>query len=183
MEPILVPLSQGCEELEAVTIIDLLRRADLEVITAGLVAGPVKCSRGVVLIPDTNIDDICDNSFSMVVLPGGLQGANYMDKDKRIHKIIQNVLKRGGFLGAICAAPKVLANLGILEGKTATSFPGVLDSTSSKNIKLSDEPVVRDGLIVTSQGPGTAIDFSLELIGLLKGELKQSIVEKGLMRP
>ena len=98
-------------------------------------------------------------------------------------QIIQNVLKRGGFLGAICAAPKVLANLGILEGKTATSFPGVLDSTSFKNIKLSDEPVVRDGLIVTSQGPGTAIDFSLELIGLLKGELKQSIVEKGLMRP
>ena len=86
MATVLVPLANGCEELEAVTIIDLLRRADIEVISAGLEPGPVKASRGTVIIPDRLIDEVINESFDMVVLPGGLPGADYLDQDPRIKK-------------------------------------------------------------------------------------------------
>ncbi|MCK5878095.1 MAG: DJ-1/PfpI family protein [Candidatus Marithrix sp.] len=180
MPIVLIPLAQGCEELEAVTIIDLLRRANIAVITAGLDAKPVKASRGVVLIPDTTLDKVLQQEFDMIVLPGGLPGSDHLNNDSRIQTLLKKMQQQGKYIAAICAAPKVLANAGLLDGKSATSYPGVLQTT--ENINFIDKPIVKDGLVITSKGPGTAMDFSLELIEILVGCETRNKVEAGLVR-
>ncbi len=178
---VLVPLAQGCEELEAVTIIDLLRRAGIEVTSAGLDAGSVTASRGVTLIPDTDLESALKSDYDMIVLPGGLPGADHLDDDERIRSVLKKMANNGKYTAAICAAPKVLANAGVLAGKTATSYPGVLDGLGLSDTTLSNEAVVRDGKIITSRGPGTAIDFVLELIEVLSGKEKRNEVETALV--
>ncbi len=183
MARVLVPLAAGCEELEAVTIIDLLRRAGIEVVTAGLKDGPVKASRGVVLLPDTTLDNVLGDDFDMIVLPGGLPGADHLDQDPRIHKLLQGLAEQGKYTAAICAAPKVLANAGMLEGRAATSYPGVIDAMDLPATRVLEQAVVVDGKVVTSRGPGTAMDFALELIEQLEGKAQRDAVEAPLMRP
>jgi protein deglycase len=183
MSLVLVPLAQGTEELEAVTIIDLLRRADIEVITAGLEAGPVTASRDTVLIPDTTLDQVLDKDFDMIVLPGGLPGATNLQQDSRVLKLVKNMAARGKYIAAICAAPKVLSTAGLLQGKRATCFPGSLNQQEATGIEFRDEAVIVDGAIITSRGPGTAMDFSLQLIQLLQGEETRNKVEQSLQRP
>ena len=179
---VLVPLAQGCEELEAVTIIDLLRRAGIEVTSAGLDAGSVTASRGVTLIPDTDLESALKSDYDMIVLPGGLPGADHLDDDERIRSVLKKMANNGKYTAAICAAPKVLANAGVLAGKTATSYPGFLDNLDLSDTTLSNEAVVRDGKVITSRGPGTAIDFALELIEVLSGKGKRNEVEIALVR-
>ncbi len=179
---VLVPLAQGCEELEAVTIIDLLRRAGIEVTSAGLDAGSVTASRGVTLIPDTDLESALKSNYDMIVLPGGLPGADHLDNDERIRSIIKKMADDNKYTAAICAAPKVLANAGVLAGKTVTSYPGFLDNLGLSDTTLSNEAVVRDGKVITSRGPGTAIDFALELIEVLSGKEKRHEVETALVR-
>ncbi len=183
MPRVLVPLAQGCEELEAVTIIDLLRRAEVEVVTAALVDGPVKASRGTMLLADTTLDLVKDQDFDMVVLPGGLPGARYLEEDPRVRAILQRHHARGAFTAAICAAPKVLASAGLLDGRDATAYPGCVVASDFPAVNLVDAPVVVDGTVVTSRGPGTAMDFALELIELLVGRSRREQVEKALVRP
>ena len=182
MATILIPLAQGCEELEAVTVIDILRRAGVDVITAGLVAGPVHCSRGTVLIADTLLDDVLSQTFDMIVLPGGMPGAEHLKNDARIIGLLKNMAASDKYIAAICAAPMALHAAGLLQGKTATSFPGVLDQLPGTH-QYSSEPVVVDGKIVTSRGPGTAMDFALTLVELLCGKAKRDAVEAPLQRP
>ena len=181
MPKVLIPLAQGCEELEAVTLIDLLRRAGIIVVSAGLDDQPVKASRGVVLIPDTTLDRVLENEFDMLVLPGGQPGSNNLEADPRIIALLQKMAHAGKYTCAICAAPAVLAAAGLLGGKSATCYPGCLDN--AENVTLSAAPVVQDGKIVTSRGPGTAMDFALELIEILLGRAKRDEVETGLQRP
>jgi len=183
MARILVPLAEGCEELEAVTIIDLLRRARFEVVVAGLREGPVKASRGVVLMPDTTLDTVLGESFDMVVLPGGMPGAENLDQDPRIHRLLQRMAEEGRHIAAICAAPKVLANAGLLDGRQATSFPGFIDGMGLPTTRVLADPVVIDGRVVTSRGPGTAMDFALTLIEILAGREARDQVEAPLQRP
>lgn len=183
MASVLVPLAQGCEELEAVTVIDLLRRAGVEVVTAGLESGPVTASRGVVLVPDITLEEALARDYDMVVLPGGGPGADNLDNDPRIRELLRKMADSGKFTAAICAAPKVLASAGLLKGKQATSFPGVLEGLHLQDVTVREEPVVKDGRVITSRGPGTAMDFSLALIALLAGEDKRREVEAGLQRP
>ena len=182
MARVLVPLAQGCEELEAVTITDLLTRAGIEVITAGLDDKPVKASRGITLIPDTTLGEVMEDSFDMIVLPGGLPGADHLNNDPRIHEILKRLASEGKHTAAICAAPKVLANAGLLDGHTATSYPGVLDKMDLTRVDVKLERVVTDGKVITSRGPGTAMDFALELIEKLEGRAKRDQVEAGLVR-
>ncbi len=182
MPTVLVPLAQGCEELEAVTIINLLRRAGITVISAGLDKEPVKASRGVVLIPDTTLDEVVNQTFDMIVLPGGLPGADHLNNDPRIHKLLKDTQQQGKYIAAICAAPKVLADAGLLANKSATSYPGVLDKMQVPDMQFIDAPVVKDGQVVTSRGPGTAMDFALELIDTLVGRDTRDTVEAGLVR-
>jgi len=183
MPTVLVPLAQGCEELEAVTIIDLLRRAGITVVTAGLDKAPVKASRGVMLIPDTTLDEAIKQSFDMIILPGGLPGADHLNNDTRIHKLLKDMHQQGKYTAAICAAPKVLADAGLLANKSATSYPGVLDKMQVPQMQFVNAPVVKDEQVITSRGPGTAMDFTLELIEILVGRDTRNQVEAGLVRP
>jgi len=182
MSHVLVPLAQGCEELEAITITDLLVRAGISVTTCGLDEQPVKASRGTTIIPDTSIEKIMDKNFDLIVLPGGLPGADHLRDNKTLQSMIKKQAQENRYLAAICAAPKALAEAGALEGKTATGFPGVLEALENPNISLSNSAVEVDGKVITSRGPGTAMDFALTLIELLEGRKKRDEVEAQLQR-
>jgi protein deglycase len=181
MASVLVPLAEGCEELEAITVVDLLRRAGIGVVTASLGKQQVRASRGTVLVADVTLDDAVKQKYDMIVLPGGLPGADYLDQDPRILGLLKEMSETDRYTAAICAAPKVLASAGLLGGKNATSFPGILDAVDGVN--YSDEAVVQDGKLITSRGPGTAMDFALALIENLVGKEKRDEVEAALQRP
>jgi len=183
MATVLVPLAQGCEELEAVTVIDLLRRAGIAVITAGLEEGPVTGSRGTVLVPDTTLDAVLNDDFDMIVLPGGLPGADNLNQDPRIHSLLEKLAGEDKPVAAICAAPKVLATAGLLDGRHATSYPGSLEGIETRDLQYEQQAVVVDGNVITSRGPGTAMDFALTLIEILLGRDERDRVEAALQRP
>lgn len=183
MATVLVPLAQGCEELEAITIIDLLRRAQIDVTVAGLEAGPVKASRGTVILPDVTLDQAITKDYDMIVLPGGLPGATHLQNDERLQRIIKKMSVENKYTAAICAAPKALASAGLLDNKRATSYPGTIDTKAFPSIMLTTEAITIDGKVITSRGPGTAMDFALTLIQLLAGEAMRDEVEHGLARP
>lgn len=183
MARVLVPLAEGCEELEAVTIIDLLRRAGVDVVTAGLQQGPVTCSRGTVIVPDTTLEAALGGEFDMIALPGGGPGADKLDRDERVLNLLRQMAGNGKYTAAICAAPKVLARSGLLDGRRATGFPGVLEGLQRSDIEIVADPVVQDGLVITSRGPGTAMDFALTLVEMLAGRDTRDTVEGALQRP
>lgn len=183
MANVLVPLASGCEELEAVTVVDLLRRAGISVVTAGLDEQPVTASRGMVLVPDMTLDEALGQDYDMVVLPGGLPGADHLDNDERLTGLLKRMAADGKYTAAICAAPKVLASSGLLNGKRATSYPGVLQSIAVPGMDYVEQAVVIDDKVITSRGPGTAMDFTLELIEVLAGSATRADVEAGLQRP
>ena len=180
MPTALVPLAQGCEEIEAVTIINILRRAGITVVSAGLDAQPVRASRGTVLIPDTTLDAALQKSYDLVVLPGGQPGTNNLKADARILSLLKHMADQNKYVAAICAAPSVLASAGLLDGKRATSYPGALDTFPA--IQQNSEAVVEDGKIITSRGPGTAMDFALILVERLAGKARRDEVESALVR-
>ena len=180
MSRALVPLAQDCEELEAITITDLLVRAGVEVTTAGLDEKNVTASRGTRIIPDTNINNIKDNIFDLIVLPGGHPGANHLRDDANLQALLQKHAADGKFIAAICAAPKALAAAGLLEGKQVTCYPGALDEYPQLNVRSTAIEI--DGKIITSRGPGTAMDFTLSLIELLEGKAKRDEIENQLVR-
>lgn len=182
MSKVLVLLAQGCEELEAVTIIDILRRANVDVVTAGLDPEPVKASRGVMLVPDTTLDEALKQDFSMVVLPGGLPGADNLGNDARVVKLLKDMAADGQWVAAVCAAPRVLARAGLLDGKRATAYPGFIDTGEFPGIEYTGGAVEKDGKVVTSRGPGTAMDFALVLAELLTDTGTRNTVEERLVR-
>lgn len=182
MKRVLIPLAEGFEELEAVTLIDLLRRAEIEVVTAGLQPGPVKASRGVVVVPDCALDSVLDPMFDAVVLPGGLPGATYLRDDSRVQSLLKKHAAAGAVTAAICAAPMALAQAGLLAGKLATAYPGVFDVLALPDTACSTDAVVVDGRVITSRGPGTAMDFALTLIEQLVDRATRVRVEAGLVR-
>lgn len=182
MSRVLVPLAPGCEELEAITVIDLLVRAGIEVTSCGLDDGPVTASRGTVIVPTTNIDNILDEKFDMIVLPGGLPGADHLRDDHRVQTLLKSHAADNRYIAAICAAPKALAHAGLLKHKKATSYPGVLEELSDDNITITTNSVEIDGKIITSRGPGTAMDFTLTLIETLAGKSKRDEIEQQLAR-
>jgi 4-methyl-5(b-hydroxyethyl)-thiazole monophosphate biosynthesis len=180
MKRVLVPLAEGCEELEAVTIVDLLRRGGIEVVVAGLRDGIVTASRGVRIVPDMSLDEALQLDYDMVALPGGLPGADHLAADRRITDLLRRMNESGRFVGAVCAAPKVLARSGLLRGRTATAFPGILQQEGHPDI--SGDAVTRDGTVITSRAAGTAMDFALALIEALAGPETRDTVEQGLVR-
>jgi len=180
MHKVLVLLAQGCEEIEAVTIIDILRRAGVEVTSAGLDDLPVLASRGVVLLPDTTLDLAQHQEFDMIVLPGGQPGTDNLKADKRLIALLRQMTQRGKYVAAICAAPSVLAAAGLLDGRKATCYPTCLDDFPKVNLQTA--AVVEDGNIITSRGPGTAMDFALALVERLAGKAKRQEVEAALVR-
>lgn len=180
MKTALVLFADGSEELEAITVVNILRRAGVSVTFAGLDAGALRGSRGVVLMPDTTLDAALQNDYDMIVLPGGQPGTNHLKADTRVLKLVQQMAQQGKYVAAICAAPSVLATAGLLDGKQATSFPGAL--TTFPKVKQQHAAIVEDGKFITSRGPGTAMDFALALVERLSGKAKRLEVEADLQR-
>ncbi len=183
MKTVLIPLANGCEELEAVTLIDLLRRADISVITAGLEHRTVTGSRGTVLIADALLADVMNRDFDMVALPGGLPGANHLNDSPLVHAILKRSYQNHHAVAAICAAPLVLANAGLLASKTVTCYPGSLNPLDWPDINFIADSVVIDGKVLTSRGPGTAMDFALAIIAYLTDSTTRDKVAAALLRP
>lgn len=183
MARVLVPVADGFEEIEAVTAIDILRRADVEVVVAGLAPGPATGSHGITITPDCTLDEALSQDFDMVMLPGGLPGADNLERDERVTRLIQQMAGAGKYTAAICAAPKVLAAAGVLDGRRATSYPGFLSADRTPGLSVTDEIVEQDDKVITSRGPGTALDFALALVENLTGRRRRDAVEAALQRP
>jgi protein deglycase len=167
-ERILVPLAEGFEEIEAVTIIDVLRRAGLDVTVAGLSAGPVRGSHGIPLVPDAELGALDLDAFGVLVLPGGQPGSRNLAADERVLALVRRLHGAGQRTAAICAAPIVLHAAGILHGATVTAHPSVREALPGALVR-SEPRVVRSGSILTSQGAGSALEFALELVADLVG--------------
>jgi protein deglycase len=180
---VLVPLAPGFEEIEAVTIVDVLRRGGVEVVVAGLKsAGPVEGAHGIAVRADAALVEVRGRSFDMVVLPGGEPGVTNLSADDAVQALVAERMQAGTPLGAICAAPRILAGGGFLRGRRATSHPSVAAQLKAGGALYEEaRRVVRDGALVTSRGPGTAIEFSLEVLEMLglgarAAELRQAML-------
>lgn len=180
MKTVLVLFADGSEELETVAVTSILRRAGVTVTLAGTSPGALRGSRGIAVLPDTTLDAVLYDSFDMIVLPGGQPGTRHLLTDARVLKLVQRMAREGKYVCAICAAPMVLAAAGLLTGKRATCFPTCLDDFPE--VHLCSDAIVEDGNIITSRGPGTAMDFALVLVERLSGSAKRVEVEAGLVR-
>lgn len=178
-DKVLVPLAQGFEEIEAVTIIDVLRRAEVEVVVAGLEEGSVTGAHGIAITPDTTIDACRPEEFRMIALPGGMPGAAHLRDDARVQGFIRQVREQGGTLAAICAAPIALGAAGVTEERTVTSYPGFREQVPCASY-VEDRAVV-DGGLITSRGPGTALEFALTLVERLVGTEKSDGLEEAML--
>lgn len=179
MKRVLVPVAPGFEEIEAVTVIDILRRAGIEVTVAGTVAGAIEGRNKIRVDADVLLDSVTANGYDMIVLPGGSVGTENLKKHPKVRQILQDMERRGCYLTAICAAPLVLSAVGLLDGKNITSHPSV--QTDLLEVKYSEDRVVVDGRIVTSRAPGTAMEFAMKLVEILEGRSKMEEVNRGVL--
>jgi len=164
----LIPVADGTEEMEAVTLIDILRRAGTDVTVASVHQAQIISSHGVKIVSDVLIQDCAGKTYDLIALPGGLPGAEHLRDCPILIDLLQEQSKAGRLYAAICASPAVvLAPHGLLKGKKATCYPG-FDSQLPDRSKAC-ERVVRDGHCITSQGPGTALAFALTLVECLHG--------------
>ena len=167
-ETILVPLAAGFEEIEAVTIIDVLRRAELDVTVAGLAPGAVRGAHDLTVETDCSLDEVESGRVGMIVLPGGMPGTVNLMEDERILALVRELHGSGRPVAAICAAPRVLEAAGILSEVEVTAHPSTWGQLGAARVR-EDERVVRAGQLLTSQGPGTALEFSLAIVADLCG--------------
>jgi len=179
MKKVLVMLAPGFEEIETVTVVDILRRAGARVTLAGTEDGTLQGSRGIDLVPDSRLDDVKIDEFDMVVLPGGQPGTSNLQKNEKVKDILIKMNQADKKIAAICAAPVVLQSAGLLESKTLTSHPSVQDEL--KNVVYSKNRVMVDENIITSRSPGTAMEFSMKLVEILFDTARMETVNKGVM--
>ncbi len=182
---VLVPLSPGFEEIEAVTVIDVLRRAGFEVVAAGIHgAEPIRASNGVVVVPDSALADVLHDEWSLVALPGGLTNTANLSEHEPLLGLIRKRFGAGEPVAAICAAPKVLKAAGITTDIELTSHPVVQNDLADAVKRYREDVVVDDHQVVTSRGAGTAMEWALSLVEKLGGRDKRETVEMGLaLRP
>jgi len=176
---VLVPLLAGFEEIEAVTIIDVLRRADVPVIVAGVEAGAVEGSHAISVVATHALRQVDADQLAMIALPGGMPGAKNLAEQPDVQRLIKRVAKDGGYTAAICAAPMALAAANVHREHSVTSYPGFekyLDGASY----MQDRGVV-DRRVVTSRGPGTALEFALTRVGLLRGAEVRAKLEQQML--
>jgi len=175
---VLLPLAHGVEEMEAVTLIDILRRAKWDVTCAATGSSPVRGSRGVQLVADTAWDAIDPADFDLLVIPGGAQGAQALAAHEGVLDAIRGFVRDGRPVAAICAGPTVLHAAGVLRERKATSHPSVRGALTDAIVL--DDRVVIDGGIMTSQGPGTAMEFALALISTLDASERAGEIARGM---
>jgi len=175
---IVVPFAEGFEEIEAITIVDILRRAFFDVTTVFLTKNPVTGSHNIQIIADQSIDKINYNDYDAIILPGGMPGSENLKNSNKILELTQKIYDKKGFIGAICAAPIVLGRLNLLKNKEATCYPGFEDQLNCD--KHRDLPVVQDGNILTGRGPGCAIPFVLKILENFADKKTADEMKKGL---
>lgn len=160
-------LAEGFELVEALAPVDILRRAKVEVALVGVTGKTVKASNGVPVVADMELDEADAQSLGAVVLPGGLPGTLNLENSAGVQELIDHCAEQGKLIGAICAAPSILAHKGLLDGRAATAFPKFQPDLTAGGAKLSQEYVVRDGPFITARGMGVSTQFGLKLAELL----------------
>lgn len=174
---IMVLLAEGFEEVEALTVVDYLRRMDIEVDMITITdERNVKGAHDIEVVTDKELGDLDISKYEGVVIPGGLVGAENLKKNERVIEIVRELNHDNRLVAAICAGPIVLEEAGILGGKSYTCYPGFEDEIGQGNFK--DKKVVRDGNMITSKGPALAVDFALEIVNFILGkEAKESLMK------
>ncbi|MDY3006906.1 DJ-1/PfpI family protein [Anaerococcus sp. AGMB00486] len=188
MEKVLVFLADGCEEVEALTVVDYLRRADIKVDTASIKDDLNVCgSHDIIIKADKRIDEINNDEYSAIYIPGGTKAAERLRDDDRVIEVVKNFENTGKIISAICAGPIVLDRAGVLKNKKCVSFPSIEDELKDIGEYKKDELVVEDGNVLTSRGAATTIYLALKLVEKIKGEeakenlkptIQQNFVEK-----
>ena len=177
MKTVLVPIAPGFEEIETITIVDILRRAGARVTLAATAPGLLEGSRGIKVEPDELLDKIGEKEFDLICIPGGQPGTDNLKKDARLEKILKKMQNQDKYIAAICAAPTILKKAGILKDKTMTCHPSV---QSNFHCYVNDRVVV-DENVITSQSPGTAMEFSLKLVEILFGVDRLKKLNDGIL--
>ena len=178
MTSAIIFLASGFEEIEAVTIIDVLRRSNIKVVVAGLISNEVEGAHSIKIIPDINIDKIDLNNFDAVILPGGSPGYKNLKKNKKVMEIIKEAFTKNKLIAAICAAPAVLSEAGILKGKKCTIYPGMENELEKGGGIPQKSWIVEDENIITSQGPATALPFAIKLVEKLANKETAKILKE-----
>lgn len=160
-------LADGFEEIEALTPVDILRRAGKQVTTVGIGGKSITGSHGITVLADAADTDLALTDADMIILPGGMPGTLNLDASPVVHTAIDAALESGAYIAAICAAPTILGRRGLLSGKKATCYPGMEDDL--KGAILADSTVAQDGKFITAAGMGAALPFALKLVEILCG--------------
>ena len=179
MKKVIVFLAEGFEEIEAISIIDVLRRAEVSVTTVSISKEKeVKGAHNIPVVADKLFDELDFASYDMIVLPGGMPGAKNLQEHEGVIKQIE-AFEKNKQIGAICAAPMILGGMGLLKGKRATCYPGF--EAELIEAKITDEAVTVDGNITTGKGPAFAMQFALQLVETLAGKATRNEVSDGLL--
>lgn len=180
MKRVIIVFADGFEEMEAITPVDVLRRAGCEVLMVSVTGRKeVTSTRGVRIIADALWEEISPDEADMLVLPGGQPGANHLDRHEGLKGALRRFVEQGKWIAAICAAPLVPGHLGLLNGKKVTCFPGT--EKELEGAVCTDHPIESDGYILTGRGAGVALQFSLLLIEKLLGKEKAEEIKSRMM--
>ena len=177
MNEVCVFLAEGFEEIEGLTVVDLLRRAGIETRTVSIMGQEeIKGAHGIIVKADSLFENTDFSEVKMLVLPGGMPGTIRLKEHKGLEKLILKHNEEKKYLAAICAAPTVFGGMGILKGKKAICYPGMEEGLTGAEVTC--QPAVTDGHITTSRGLGTAIDFALALISELRDKESADTISK-----
>ena len=172
-----IPVAEGFEDIEVFSVIDVMRRAGIPIDTVGVSGSVVTSCSGVRVMVDRKMMEIKAEDYDGVIIPGGSKAVDILKRTNSLLEIIKKLDNKQKLVAAICAAPTILAKLGILEERKATVYPGL----ERELPKPRDDKVIVDKNIITSQGPGTAIEFSLKIVEFLKGEAKAEQIRRDLI--
>ena len=179
MKKVLLFFANGTEEIEALTVVDILRRAGADVTIAGVGGKSLTGSHDIHITADVDAVELASFDYDMVVVPGGLPGTTHLDESNVVDQALKSVSEKGGYLAAICAAPLVLGKRGYLIGKNATCYPGF--ESYLEGAKLPGTRVCVDGNVITGAGMGAALDFALALTAVLFGEEKATSLRSAVI--
>lgn len=180
MKKVNIYLADGFEEIEAVTVLDVIRRAGMAA-TAVSITGrkEVKGAHGIIVTADELFEKSDHNTADLLVLPGGMPGTRHLGEHEGLRRVLLEHVRKGKLIGAICAAPSVIGKLGLLDGRKAVCYPGFEEAL--KGAEVGEDTVVRDGAFITSRGPGTAIYFALKLVEALVDEETVEELKEGMI--
>jgi 4-methyl-5(b-hydroxyethyl)-thiazole monophosphate biosynthesis len=179
MPKMLVPLAEGFEEIEAITIIDVCRRGDIDVTVAGVTEMSIKGGQGIEVAADCLIDSVDINSYDMITLPGGLGGTMVLSESENVQSILKQMKEQNKYIGAICAAPLALHTADVLN-KDFTCYPSIENQIRLDGYHQEQSTVI-DDKVMTSQGVGTAIDFALKIVRQLQGESSFKVLKESIL--